>query len=116
MRIPQLAHYLIETMTLSLHWVSVLARVRHAVRSLATGPPAIATERTLRREAREGTLIAHQFSHDELARMVGATRPWVTIAIKHLKNDAVIACSGRHVIVRDKQALKRVIHAQASRG
>ena len=117
MRIPQLAHYLIETMTFKLHWVSVLLQTfgTQSVRSRLAHLLLQLSERYGVKHS-EGTLIAHQFSHDELARMVGATRPWVTIAIKHLKNDAVIACSGRHIIVRDKQALKRVIHAQASRG
>ena len=117
MRIPQLAHYLIETMTSKLHWVSVLLQTfgTQSVRSrLAHLLLQLGERYGVKHDG--GTLIAHQFSHDELARMVGATRPWVTIAIKNLKKEAIIACSGRHIIVLDKQALKRVIHAQPSRG
>lgn len=112
MRMPQLAHYLIETLTFKLHWVSVLLQTfgTESVRSRLAHLLLQLSERYgVKRGG--GTLIAHQFSHDELARMVGATRPWVTIAIRNLKKDAIITCSGRHIIVLDRQAL-----AQQSRG
>lgn len=115
LKIPALAHYLIETLTFKLHWVSVLlqtfgtqsvrSRLAHLLLQLSEryGVP-----------HRDGTLVAHHFSHDELARMVGATRPWVSIAIKKLKKDEIIACSGRHLIVRDRAALGKVVHAQSN--
>ena len=59
-----------------------------------------------------GTLISHHFSHDELARMVGATRSWVTVAIRNLKKESIIACRGRHIIVVDRTALQKVVNAQ----
>src|SRR5207244_8621622 len=73
LKIPALAHYLIETLTFKLHWVSVLlqtfgtqsvrSRLAHLLLQLAEryGVPEDG-----------GTLISHHFSHDELARMVGA--------------------------------------------
>lgn len=117
MRIPQLAHYLIETLTFKLHWVSVLLQTfgTESVRSRLAHLLLQLSERYgVKRGG--GTLIAHQFSHDELARMVGATRPWVTIAIRNLKKEAIITCLGRHIIVLNRQALQRVVQPQRSRG
>lgn len=112
MKIPELAHYLIETLTFKLHWVSVLLQTfgTQSVRSRLAHLLLQLSERYGTKHD-EGTLITHHFSHDELARMVGATRPWVTIAIRNLKKDAIITCSGRHIVVVNKPALEKVIHA-----
>jgi len=116
MRIPQLAHYLIETLTFKLHWVSVLLQT-FGTQSVRSRLAHLLLQLSERYGAKHGggTLIAHHFSHDELARMVGATRPWVTVALKNLKEEAIIACRGRHIIVLNRQALEKVVHAQQSR-
>jgi len=109
MRIPQLAHYLIDTLTFKLHWVSVLLQTfgTQSVRSRLAHLLLQLGDRYGVKES-EGTLIAHHFSHDELARMVGATRPWVTIAIRDLKKEAIIACSRRHFVILNREGLKGV--------
>jgi CRP/FNR family cyclic AMP-dependent transcriptional regulator len=116
MKIPELAHYLIETLTFKLHWVSVLLQTfgTQSVRSRLAHLLLQLSERYGTKHD-GGVLITHHFSHDELARMVGATRPWVTIAIRNLKKDAIIRCSGRHIIVVNRPALEKVVHAPQPR-
>ena len=115
LELPPLAHYLIEMLTFKLEWTSVLLQTfgTQSVRSRLAHLLLQLSER-YGVEHRDGTLISHHFSHDELARMVGATRPWVTIAIKKLKKDEILACSGRHLVVRDRAALEKAVHAQPS--
>lgn len=115
-KIPALAHYLIETLTFKLHWVSVLlqtfgtesirSRLAHLILHLGEryGIP-----------RPEGQLIRHHFSHDELARMVGATRPWVTIAIRNFKKDGLVSCDGRHLVIVDREGLESAIHPDRPR-
>jgi CRP-like cAMP-binding protein len=109
LELPQLAHYLIETLTFKLEWTSLLlqtfgtqsvqSRLAHLLLQLGERYGVAHSD---------GTLIAHHFSHDELARMVGATRSWVTLAIRNLKKSGIVACSGRHLIVRDRAGLEKV--------
>jgi GTP-sensing pleiotropic transcriptional regulator CodY len=54
----------------------------------------------------KGTLIAQHFSHEELGRMVGATRSWVTLALKKLKSEGVIATRGRDVLILSMNDLR----------
>jgi CRP-like cAMP-binding protein len=110
-RIPALSHYLIETLTFKLHWVSVLlqtfgtesirSRLAHLILHLGERY-GVAHE--------HGQLIQQHFSHDELARMVGATRPWISIAIRQFKKDGLLTCSGRHLIIVDRQGLESAVH------
>ena len=49
----------------------------------------------------DGTLIAATFTHADLAHMVGATRQWVTISLKRLAEQGVVAtCRSQIVICR----------------
>jgi CRP/FNR family cyclic AMP-dependent transcriptional regulator len=116
LKIPDLAHYLIETLTFKLHWVSVLLQTfgTQSVRSRLAHLLLQLSERYGVPQA-GGTLISHHFSHDELARMVGATRSWVTVAIRNLKKESIIACRGRHIMVVDRTALQKVVNAQRPR-
>jgi|SRR5579862_1285574 len=109
MQMPRLAHYLVETLSYKLYWVSVLlqtfgtqsvrARVAHLLLQLA--------ERY--GETRQiGTFIAEQFSHEDLGRMVGATRSWVTLALKQLKSEGIIATRGRQVYILSIGDLRRI--------
>jgi CRP/FNR family transcriptional regulator, cyclic AMP receptor protein len=115
-RIPALAHYLIETLTFKLHWVSVLLQTfgTESIRSRLAHLILHLGERYGVPHA-DGQLIQHHFSHDELARMVGATRPWVTIAIRNFKKDGLLSCSGRHLVIVDRQGLENAIHPDRPR-
>ena len=109
MRIPRLAHYLIETLSYKLYWVSVLlqtfgtqsvrARVAHLLLQLG--------ER-YGEEDEAGILISQQFSHEDLSHMVGATRSWVTLALKQLKSEEIISTRGRDTYILDLERLRKV--------
>jgi CRP/FNR family transcriptional regulator len=108
MRIPRLAHYVIETLSYKLYWVSVLlqsfgtqsvrARVAHLLLQLS--------ER-YGDSSPGGIRIAQQFSHEELGRMVGATRSWVTLALKQLKAEAIVVTENRHIVITDLGRLRK---------
>lgn len=108
MRMPRLAHYVIETLSYKLYWVSVLlqafgtqsvrARVAHLLLQLGEH---------YGRESALGTVIGQQFSHEELGRMVGATRSWVTLALKQLKSEGVVGRQDRHLVILDSDRLKK---------
>ena len=116
MRIPRLAHYLIETMSYKLYWVSVLlqtfgtqsvrARVAHLLLQLG--------ERYGEEEP-TGTLIAQQFSHEDLSRMVGATRSWVTLALKQLKSEGIVTTLGRRTYILSMDRLRKAAQGKLSR-
>ena len=112
MQIPALAHYLIDTLTFKLHWVSVLLQTfgTESVR-LRLAHLLLQLSEHYGVEQRDGTLIKHQLSHEELARMVGATRSWVSITLSSFKKEGVLACSGRHLLIPDKSALEKIILA-----
>lgn len=114
MRIPRLAHYLIETLTFKLHWVSVLLQTfgTESVRSRLAHLLLHLSEHWGAKQD-NGILITQQFSHDELARMVGATRPWVTITLRDFKREEILACSGRHLVILNKRGLEKSIHPQS---
>jgi len=115
MRIPRLAHYLIETLSYKLYWVSVLlqtfgtqsvrARVAHLLLQLAE---------LYGEEEPAGTLIAQQFSHEDLGRMVGATRSWVTLALKRLKDEGIIKTVGRDTYILSVDRLRKAAQGRVS--
>jgi len=115
-RIPALSHYLIETLTFKLHWVSVLLQTfgTESIRSRLAHLILHLGER-YGIAHRNGQFIAHHFSHDELARMVGATRPWVTIVIRDFKKEGLLSCSGRHLVISDRPGLERAVHPDRDR-
>jgi CRP-like cAMP-binding protein len=116
MRIPRLAHYLIESLSFKLSWVSVLlqtfgtqsVRGRVAYLLLQLGD-------RYGEQRGDGTLIAHHFSHEEIARMVGATRSWVTLSLKELKNQGIIATRGREILILSRPGLQATAQDRKNR-
>ncbi|MFC6790097.1 Crp/Fnr family transcriptional regulator [Methylobacterium komagatae] len=47
----------------------------------------------------DGTVIAATFTHADLAHMVGATRQWVTISLKRLSEQGVVATRRTQIVV-----------------
>lgn len=110
MKIPALAHYLIDTLTFKLHWVSVLLQTfgTESVRlRLAHLLLQLSEHYGIKHSG--GTMIKHHFSHEELARMVGATRPWVSVTLSSFKKEGILTCSGRHLVILNKSSLEKVI-------
>ena len=50
-------------------------------------------------DAKGGVAIAPQFSHEDLANMIGASRQWVTITLDRLRNQGILRIRKRQVIV-----------------
>lgn len=49
-------------------------------------------------------VVDRHFSHEELASMVGATRQWVTITLRRLQKQGLVAMHGRRIAVLDREA------------
>jgi CRP/FNR family cyclic AMP-dependent transcriptional regulator len=115
MRIPRLAHYLIETLSYKLYWVSVLLQAfgTQTVRARVAYLLVQLGERHGEKCAR-GVLIAQHFSHEELARMVGATRSWVTLALKNLRSEEIIGTEGRDLVILDLDRLRKTAQGNAN--
>lgn len=108
MRLPRLARYLIETLVWKLYVVSEL------LQSMGTQTvPARVADLLLKLGEEHGVPSAHgltigkRFSHDELGHMVGATRVWVTQAMKRLKREGLIATRGRDIVILDVNGLRQ---------
>ena len=56
----------------------------------------------------KGVLIGAAFTHADLAHMVGATRQWVTISLKRLRERGVILCRKSQIIVRQPDVLAEI--------
>jgi hypothetical protein len=56
----------------------------------------------------EGTRIDTTLRHHEIGRMVGAGREWVTMTLIALRERQILAAEGRRIVVRDREALRRV--------
>jgi CRP-like cAMP-binding protein len=58
----------------------------------------------------EWRVIERQFSHEELATMVGATRQWVTMTLGRMQKQGAIAILGRKIAVRQGGAARPAPH------
>jgi CRP/FNR family transcriptional regulator, cyclic AMP receptor protein len=59
------------------------------------------------RPGRGGVVIRRRLTHDDLAKMVGATRQWVTATLDRLTDQGMIAISPTEIVVTDEQRLRR---------
>jgi CRP-like cAMP-binding protein len=60
-----------------------------------------------------GVLIATKFSHQDLANMVGATRQWVTMSLKRLDQQGVVALGRASITLCRPKALARMRNGDA---
>lgn len=56
----------------------------------------------------DGTVIAATFTHADLAHMVGATRQWVTISLKRLAAQDVVATRRSQIVIRRPDVLAQM--------
>ena len=61
-------------------------------------------------------LIAADFTHADLAHLVGGTRQWVTIGLKRLTTQGVIAKQRSHLVICKAEQLQRIRDAGADGG
>ena len=59
------------------------------------------------RKAEDGLVIGRTLTHEELAKMVGATRQWVTTTLDRFSEQGMIAMQRHRIIVRDEERLHR---------
>ena len=63
---------------------------------------------------REGVLqnspiiFGRRFTHDELAKMIGATRQWVTASLRRFKRARIITFEKDRIVILDKTKLRQV--------
>ncbi|MCO5157491.1 MAG: Crp/Fnr family transcriptional regulator [Aquamicrobium sp.] len=67
---------------------------------------------------REGVLqhspvvFGRQFSHEELANMIGATRQWVTTSLKRFEKAGIVTFEKHRIVILDKVRLKQAALAE----
>jgi CRP-like cAMP-binding protein len=100
-KMPQLALGLIEELVFKGQRYSALAQIR-GTRSVTERLPillrhlvnlcGVATE--------NGILVTEPMTHEEIARMVGSTRQWVTTSLNRLQSERVIAMQSGKIVIR----------------
>ena len=64
------------------------------------------------RRTHTGIVIARRLTHDDLAKMVGATRQWVTAMMERLMRQGMIAIHRTRIVVLDEHRLRRFANSQ----
>ncbi|SFK59004.1 Crp/Fnr family transcriptional regulator [Methylocapsa palsarum] len=59
------------------------------------------------RRTEGGLVIARRLTHDELAKMVGATRQWVTAMLERLTGQGLIEVQRTRIVILDETSLRR---------
>lgn len=107
---PAIARFVIDSLTLKLFWLSALVqafgtqsvflRLAHLLLKLADlyGTP-----------TRNGVAIRHYFTQEDLANMVGATRQWVSITLRHFQRDGIVRCRKRQLEILKVEVLRRMV-------
>jgi CRP-like cAMP-binding protein len=107
-RFPDLARYIIRTLTFKMQWLSELLqitstesvtdRLAHLLVKLAE---------MYGTQTEKGLTIPQDFSQEELANMVGASRQWVNLTLSRLHRAQLIYSVGREITLRDVEGLKQ---------
>jgi CRP/FNR family transcriptional regulator, cyclic AMP receptor protein len=107
---PAIARFVIDSLTLKLFWLSALVqafgtqsvflRLAYLLLKLADvyGVP-----------TRNGVAIRYHFTQEDLANMVGATRQWVSITLRHFENDGIVRRSKRQLEILNVELLRRIV-------
>ncbi|MBA3570585.1 MAG: Crp/Fnr family transcriptional regulator [Pyrinomonadaceae bacterium] len=106
---PGIAKFVIETVSLKLNWVSML------LQTLVTQSVCVRLARLLLQltemygvETEGGFLLRYNFTQEDLANMVGATRQWVSITLGSFQRDKIISIRKRQLVILDKELLGKV--------
>jgi len=104
---PRLALALIDALAHKGRCMSALIHLfgTRSVRERLAGLLVQLAERDGRRENGDLTL-RRGFSHEDLARMVGATRQWVSATLDHWRQDGLIAITPTRLVLHDLDALR----------
>lgn len=119
LRVEDLEHVIAETPAFGRNLMKALAfmassGIAHATQ-LATQPVQVRLAEALTTLAAlpESTRTGHSaeivgISHEELARLVSATRPWVTRALTDLESQGLIVCYRLRIVIPDTRRLRVV--------
>jgi CRP/FNR family transcriptional regulator, cyclic AMP receptor protein len=64
------------------------------------------------RRTHAGIVIARRLTHDDLAKMVGATRQWVTTMMERLTSQGMIDIHRTRIVILDEDRLRRFADCQ----
>jgi CRP/FNR family transcriptional regulator, cyclic AMP receptor protein len=59
------------------------------------------------RPGRSGVAIRRRLTHEDLAKMVGATRQWVTATLDRLSEQGMVSMGRTEIVISDEQRLRR---------
>ncbi len=110
---PGITAAVLDTLAFKVHWLSVLFQT-FATESV--------TDRLAHQLIRlsemhgephsEGTVIIHEFTQEDLANMVGATRQWISITLTELTRAGLVRVENRKLIVRDLDGLRQSVQGE----
>jgi CRP-like cAMP-binding protein len=107
-RLPDLADSVIDALTFKMRWISVLLQTfatECVINRLAHQLARLADMHGYQHD--DGVAIRHEFTQEDLATMVGATRQWVSMTLNQMQRANLITFKNRRLIVRDLEALRR---------
>ncbi|MEO0034200.1 MAG: hypothetical protein RLZZ501_223 [Pseudomonadota bacterium] len=104
---PQLALALIDALAHKGRCMSALIHLfgTRSARERLAGLLVQLAEREGRREGGELS-VRRGFSHEDLARMIGATRQWVSATLEGWRRDGVIAVTPTRLVIHDLDSLR----------
>lgn len=104
---PGIAAVVMDALAFKVHWLSVLFQT-FATESVTDrlAHQLIRLSEMHGQPHTEGTAIAHEFTQEDLANMVGATRQWISITLNELQRAGLVLVENRRLIVRDLQGLR----------
>lgn len=58
------------------------------------------------RKVPEGIALGRKFTQDDLAKMVGSTRQWVSSTLERFREDGLVEVSPNRILIRDEERLR----------
>lgn len=110
-QIPAVADCLINALSFKLYRVSMLLQTRytesvfHRLAQLLLN-----LAQMYGKPCKEGVLITHPFTQEDLANMVGASRQWVNTTFGQLQREGVVSNRKRQLIIHDLSQLREKSH------
>lgn len=107
-RFPDLSQYVIRTLTFKVQWLSGLLQI--ACTESVTDRLAhlfVKLGEMYGIQTKKGVVISQDFSQEELANMVGASRQWINLTLNRLQRARLVSIVGRQIILRDVEGLKQ---------
>lgn len=100
--ISRFARNLIMALSFKVRWVTTIVdrlSTEPVISRLAQMLVTLAQLRGVQRE--EGILIIERLTHQDISRMVGASRQWVTRSLSQFEREGLLQCSKRRIIIID---------------